>query len=68
MKTVTFYVPSINCNHCVRTIQNELSELEGVNSVTADADKKEVVVQYALPATPESIEALLNEINYPVKK
>ncbi len=68
MKTVTFSVPSINCNHCVRTIQNELSELEGVNSVTADVVEKEVVVQYDLPATPESIETLLNEINYPVKK
>ena len=68
MTTVKFEVPSINCNHCVHTIQTELSEMDGVKSVAADAVKKEVVVQYEAPATPESLEKLLAEINYPVKK
>lgn len=68
MNTVKYAVPSINCNHCVHTIKTELSEMDGVNSVEADAVKKEVVVQYDSPATPEAIENLLADINYPVKK
>ena len=68
MNTVKYGVPSINCNHCVHTIKTELGEMEGVQSVEADAVKKEVVVQYDAPATPEAIETLLADINYPVKK
>jgi copper chaperone len=68
MITVKYSVPGINCNHCVHTIQSELSEMDGVKKVSADAATKEVVVDYETPATPESIESLLSEINYPVKK
>lgn len=68
MTTIKYSVPGINCNHCVHTIQSELSELEGVKTVSADAATKEVVVEYDVPATSETIESLLAEINYPVKK
>jgi copper chaperone CopZ len=68
MATIKYSVPGINCNHCVHTIQSELIELEGVKTVSADSATKEVVVDYDAPATPESIEDLLAEINYPVKK
>lgn len=68
MTTVKYSVPSINCNHCVHTIKSELSEMDGVKSVSADAGTKEVVVEYVAPASPEGIEKLLAEINYPVKK
>ncbi len=65
MTTVTFTVPTISCGHCVRTIQNEVAELEGVQSVKADAAQKSVEIVFAAPATKEAIKALLAEINYP---
>lgn len=68
MNKITYEIPGISCNHCVHTIQMELSELAGVESVTADALTKEVTVAYSDPASPQSIEKLLAEINYPVKK
>lgn len=68
MSTVTYYVPSIHCGHCVHTIKMELGELDGVQSVQADMSNKQVVVDYAPPATPEKIEQLLAEINYPAVK
>ena len=40
-QTVTFNIPNISCNHCVHTINMELSELEGVVSVSADLDTKQ---------------------------
>jgi len=68
MNTVKYSVPSINCNHCVHTIKTELVELDGVKSVEADVATKDVVVQFDAPATKETIEALLAEINYPAVK
>lgn len=68
MSIVTYHVPSIHCGHCVHTIKMELSELDGVQSVQADLGSKQVVVDFAPPATPEKIEQLLAEINYPAVK
>jgi copper chaperone CopZ len=54
--------------HCAHTIKMELGDLEGVESVAVDVEKKEVSVEYSAPATTKSIETLLAEINYPVDK
>jgi len=67
MTTITYFVPNINCGHCVRTIQNELSELNGVKTVEADQKSRQVKISYDSPATSESIESLLAEINYPAE-
>ena len=68
MKTVTYHVPAINCNHCVHTIKTELSELPGVKEVQADLATKKISVQFEAPADEAKIESLLAEINYPVEK
>ena len=65
MDSKTFTVPAISCGHCVMTVQNEVSELEGVVSVKADQDSKQVVVQWDAPANWEKIKNLLVEIEYP---
>ncbi len=66
MATKTFTVSKISCNHCVMTIERELGELEGVSSVKADADSKNVVVEWQEPqATAEAIRSKLVEINFP---
>lgn len=66
MKTVTYSIPNISCGHCVHTIQNEVSELEGVTSVVANQEARTATITFELPATEEKIKALLGEINYPV--
>ncbi len=66
MTTVTYNVPDINCAHCTHTIQMELSEMEGVQSVQADLGTKNVTITFDMPATEEKIKALLAEIEYPV--
>jgi copper ion binding protein len=65
MASKTFTVPNISCNHCTMTIERELGELEGVASVTADVETKTVAVEWEVPATWDSIQSLLAEINYP---
>ncbi len=68
MTTLTVKVPAISCGHCVHTIKTELSDLAGVKVVDASQQTKLVTVQYEPPASPEKIEALLAEINYPAEK
>ena len=65
MTTKTFVVPNISCGHCTSTIELELSDLVGVTGGNADQESKQVTVSWEEPATWESIEALLTEINYP---
>ena len=65
MDKITLSVPNITCEHCVMTIQRELSDVKGVVAVEGDADKKEITVDWEAPATLEKIKSTLEDINYP---
>jgi copper chaperone len=67
MKTVTYTIPNISCNHCVHTIKTELTELDGVQSVEADMATKKAIIVFEEPASEEKIKNLLTEINYPAQ-
>jgi copper chaperone len=67
MTTLTVKAPNISCGHCVHTIQNEVGELTGVQSVQVKEDTKLVTVTFEAPATQEQIEELMAEIGYPVE-
>jgi copper chaperone len=68
MIITTYFVPAIHCMKCVNTIKNELIELAGIRLVEADLQSKNVTISYEDPATPEKIESLLTEINFPAQK
>ncbi len=65
MESKTFTVPNISCGHCTHTIEMEVGDIAGVNSVKADQESKQVTVEWNAPATWNEIQALLQEINYP---
>ena len=65
MSTATYNIPAIHCGHCTHTIELELRELEGVESVKADLASKVVTVTYGPPADDAQLRALLAEIEYP---
>ena len=65
MLTKIYTIPNISCHHCINTIIAELEEIQGVDSVNGDPSTKEITVSYSPPATPEMIQAALQEINYP---
>lgn len=67
MTTVTYTVPAMHCGNCTRTIEMEVGELQGVQSVNADLDTKKVKITFDTPANEEKIKALLAEINYPAE-
>ena len=66
MTTVTYSVPNISCAHCVHTIQTEVADITGVQSVKANENTKIVEIAFDAPATEETIKSLLAEIEYPV--
>lgn len=65
MESKTVTVPNISCGHCTHTIEMEVGELAGVRNVRADKDSRQVTIEWEQPATWETIESLLVEINYP---
>lgn len=67
MTTVTYNIPAIHCGNCTRTIEMEVGELEGVQSVKADETTKKVEITFEEPANEQIIKALLAEINYPAE-
>ena len=66
MTTVKYSVPNISCGHCVHTIQMEVSDMDGVQSVKADQETKSVEIVFDAPASEGGIKELMAEINYPV--
>lgn len=68
MNTVTYKVPNISCGHCVNTIETELSELDGVTLVKANAAEKTVVIEYRDPISELQLVDTLREINYPIQE
>jgi len=65
METKTFVVPGIGCDGCVRTVENEVAEVNGVSTVKAELDSKQVTVAWNAPANWDAIKAKLVEIEYP---
>ena len=43
-ETMTYSVPAIHCNHCAMSIREEVSEVQGVESVDVDLDAKIVTI------------------------
>jgi copper chaperone CopZ len=66
MTTVSYTVPNISCAHCIHTIQTEVAELKGVQSVKADLATRKVEIAFDAPASEAEIKAFLAEIEYPV--
>jgi copper chaperone CopZ len=65
MERETLSIPNISCGHCVMSIKNELSEMEGVKSVNGNPETKSIDVEWDSPANLEKIKETLKEINYP---
>ena len=66
MSEKTVNVPNISCGHCVKTIEREVGELEGIEGVKAEQDSRNVTISWD-PETTDwvVIENHMKDINYP---
>ena len=68
MATTILTVPDISCEHCERTINNALTPIVGVRTVSVDIPRKQVRVEYdEAQVNVDRMKALLQEEDYPVE-
>ena len=63
---VLFTVPEISCGHCKDTIESTLSNLESIESVSVDIEKKSVEVFSSADIDMINVSQLLDEQGYTV--
>ena len=62
----TYQVTGMTCGHCEASVREEIGELPGVLSVTADHTTGEVVVTSEAPLDPAAVAAAVEEAGYAV--
>ena len=65
MTTKTYTVPAISCGHCTATIERELKFVDGLESVKAELESKQVIVEMQGDDVLAEVEKMLEEIGYP---
>lgn len=66
METTTFTVKGMTCEHCVRSVTEELSGLPGVRDVAVDLASGRVVVESDTALSDEAVRAAVDEAGYQV--
>ena len=63
---VVFTVPEISCGHCKDTIESTLNNVDSIESVSVDIEKKSVEVISSLDLDMMNVSELLDEQGYTV--
>ena len=63
---VVFTVPEISCGHCKDTIESALNNVESIESVSVDIEKKSVEVISSSDLDMMNVSQLLDEQGYTV--
>jgi copper chaperone len=62
--TNTYTVTGMTCEHCVRAVTGELSELPGVDDVKVDLGTGAVTVTSDAPLPDDAVRAAVDEAGY----
>jgi copper chaperone CopZ len=62
--TAVFTVTGMSCSHCEKSINEEVSAIPGVTSVSADAGAGTVTVSSEQPMDEEALRAAVDEAGY----
>ncbi|RCG21890.1 copper chaperone [Sphaerisporangium album] len=66
MTTSTYTVTGMTCDHCVRSVKEEVGEVPGVTTVDVDLPTGRVEVSGTAPLDDEAIRAAIAEVGYEV--
>ena len=64
MAQSTYIVTGMTCGHCVTSVTEELSELDGVREVDVDLDSGRVTVTSDQPLAEGDVRAAVTEAGY----
>ena len=63
-ETVTFTVTGMTCGHCVASVTEEISEIDGVQSVEVVLETGAVTVTSSHALEPAAVQAAVTEAGY----
>lgn len=66
MTSVTLSVPDISCGHCKTSIEGAVSELNGVDTVEVNVDKRTVDIAFGESLATETIIDAIESQGYDV--
>jgi copper chaperone len=64
--TSTYTVVGMTCDHCVRSVESEVTKLDGVESVAVDLDTGLVTIESTQLIDDEAFAAAVDEAGYEV--
>jgi copper chaperone len=64
--TSTYTVTGMTCEHCVRSVKEEVGKIEGVTEVDVDLASGRVTVAADLPVADAAFAAAVDEAGYTV--
>ncbi|KEI43814.1 heavy-metal-associated domain-containing protein [Saccharopolyspora rectivirgula] len=62
--TSTYSVSGMSCQHCVRAVTEEISQITGVTDVAVDLDTGTVTVTSSEPISDSDVKAAVEEAGY----
>lgn len=62
--TATYTVTGMTCGHCVNSVTEEVSAIDGVSDVQVDLDSGSVTVTSTTDITEDSVRAAVEEAGY----
>ncbi|MFP5373193.1 MAG: heavy-metal-associated domain-containing protein [Actinomycetes bacterium] len=66
MSTATFTVVGMTCGHCVNSVTEEVSSVEGVTGVDVDLDSGALTVTSQAAVDEDAVRAAVEEAGYSV--
>ena len=66
MSTSTYTVTGMTCGHCVKSVTEEVSKIEGVTRVDVDLASGKVTVESDAPVDAGAFAAAVDEAGYEV--
>jgi copper chaperone len=60
------FVEGMSCSHCVRHVENALSDIKGVKNVKVDLAKKLAQVEMDIEISDDEIKAAVEDAGYEV--
>lgn len=64
MATTTYTVSGMTCRHCVTSVTEELSEIDGVSAVDVDLPTGAVTVTSSTPLPAAAVREAVHEAGY----
>ena len=66
--TSTYTVTGMTCEHCVKAVSDEVSTIDGVESVDVELDSGRLTVRSAEPVDDDAVAAAVDEAGYALRR